>query len=298
MQPIFKQHGIKACPTKTVTVLEVIKRSTEYLARKAVDSPRLQMELLLAYVLKMPRLNLYLDFDRQLSEAELQMLRSLVKRRAEREPLQYILGTTSFCGLELAVTPAVLIPRPETELLVEQAWKFLSGRNDEQTKVLDFATGSGCIAIAMALKFPSAEVHAVDHSAAALQVARANAERNNARVFFHEAASIAEVIVPACIDLLISNPPYIPTAQIATLEPEVRDHEPTAALDGGLDGLEFYRMIARQAPARITPGGKLLLELGCGQAEAVRTILASQGYTIEIVLPDYSGIPRILIAHR
>jgi release factor glutamine methyltransferase len=281
-----------------VTVLEVIKRSTEYLARKAVDSPRLQMELLLAHVLKIPRLNLYLDFDRQLSEAELQMLRTLVKRRAEREPLQYILGTTSFCGIELAVTPAVLIPRPETELLVEQAWQFLSSRNDEQIKVLDFATGSGCIAIAIALKFPSAEVHAVDHWAAALQVARANAERNNARVFFHEAASIAEVAVPACIDLVISNPPYIPRAQIATLEPEVRDHEPTAALDGGLDGLEFYRMIARQAPARITPGGKLLLELGCGQVEAVRTILASQGCTIEIVLPDYSGIPRILIAHR
>ncbi len=281
-----------------MTVLEVIKRSTEYLAKKAVDSPRLQMELLLGHVLGIPRLNLYLDFDRQLSEAELETLRALVKRRGEREPLQYILGTTSFCGLALAVTAAVLIPRPETELLVEQAWKFLSSRNDDETRVLDFATGSGCIAIAIAVKFPRAEVHAIDNSAAALQIARANAERNNARVFLHEATSITDVAVPACIDLAISNPPYIPTAQIATLEPEVRDHEPVAALDGGVDGLEFYRMIARQAAPRIRPGGKLMLELGCGQAEAAGAILASQGWKIEIVLPDYSGIPRILIAHQ
>jgi release factor glutamine methyltransferase len=200
--------------------------------------------------------------------------------------------------LELAVTPAVLIPRPETELLVEQAWKFLSSRNDGGAKVLDFATGSGCIAIAIAVKFQKAEVHAVDHSAGALQVARANADRNNARVFFHEAAGLAEAGVPTGFDLVISNPPYIPTAQIATLEPEVRDHEPGLALDGGVDGLEFYRMISRQAATRMAPEGKLLLELGCGQAEAASAILVNERWTVEMVLPDYAGIPRILIAHR
>jgi release factor glutamine methyltransferase len=281
-----------------MTVLEVIRRSTEYLAKKAVDSPRLQVELLLAHTLRIPRLNLYLQFDRELPENELQTLRTLVKRRSEREPLQYILGTASFCGLELDVTPAVLIPRPETELLVEQAWKFLSNRNDEAPKVLDFATGSGCIAIAIAVKFEGAEVHAIDRSPTALQVARANAERNNAHVFFHEARGLGEAAIPNEFDLVISNPPYIPTAQIATLEPEVRDHEPGIALDGGVDGLEFYRMIAHQAAARIAPGGKLLLELGCGQAEAVPAILVNERWTVETVLPDYAGIPRILIAHR
>ena len=134
----------------TVTVLEVIRRSAEYLESKGVDSPRLQIELLLAHVLKVPRLKLYLDFERQLSERELETLRSLVKRRGEREPLQYIVGTTSFCGLEISVTPAVLIPRPETELLVEQAWGFLTSRGGQAATVLDFGTGSGCIAIAIA----------------------------------------------------------------------------------------------------------------------------------------------------
>jgi release factor glutamine methyltransferase len=281
-----------------VTVLELIKRSSEYLAKKGVDSPRLQVELLLAHVLKTPRLNLYLDFERQLSEQQLETLRNLVKRRGEREPLQYIVGSVSFCGLDLAVTPAVLIPRPETELLVEEAWKFLASGAHEEVKVLDFATGSGCIAIAIATKFPAAEVHAIDVSGSALEIARANADRHNARIFFHKAASIAQVISPSKIDLIVSNPPYIATAQIATLEPEVRNHEPAAALDGGADGLEFYRMLAGQAAPRVAPRGKLMLELGYGHSEGVCAILAGEGWTIETILPDYSSVPRILIAHR
>ena len=281
-----------------MTVLELIKRSSEYLGKKRVDSPRLQVELLLAHVLKTPRLNLYLDFERQLSEQQLEMLRNLVKRRGEREPLQYIIGAVSFCGLELTVTPAVLIPRPETELLVEQAWKFLASRPDEEVKVLDFATGSGCIAIAIATKFPSAEVHAIDVSGAALEIARTNADCHNARIFFHQAASIAEMGAPPQMDLIVSNPPYIATAQIATLEPEVRDHEPAAALDGGADGLEFYRMLARQAATRMTPRGKLMLELSYGHSDGVCAILSGEGWTIETVLSDYSSVPRILIAHR
>jgi release factor glutamine methyltransferase len=281
-----------------VTVLELIKRSSEYLEKKGVDSARLQVELLLAHVLKMPRLNLYLDFERQLSEQQLETLRNLVKRRGEREPLQYIIGTVSFCGLELTVTPAVLIPRPETELLVEQAWKFLASRTDEELKVLDFATGSGCVAVAISTKFPVAEVHAIDVSGPALEIARANADRHNARIFFHQAACLAQIAAPPHMDLIVSNPPYIATAQIATLEPEVRDHEPAAALDGGADGLEFYRMLAEQAAPRMAPGGKLMLELGYGHAEGARAILAGEGWRIETVLPDYSSVPRILIAHR
>jgi len=158
-----------------VTVLEVIQRSSEFLARKGVESPRLQIELMLAHLLQMPRLKLYLDFGRKLADGELETLRGLVQRRAAREPLQHILGSTSFCGLEMSVTPDVLVPRPETELLAERAWKFLRERSNSTPtplRVLDFGTGSGCLAIAIALHAPQAQVHALDISDAALRVAR------------------------------------------------------------------------------------------------------------------------------
>jgi release factor glutamine methyltransferase len=280
-----------------VTVLEIIKLSTEYLEKKGVDSPRLQIELLLAHVLSVPRLRLYLDFERKLSETELQRLRQLVKRRGDREPLQYLVGTTSFCGLELAVTPAVLIPRPETELLVEEAWKFLEAQS-KPVAILDFGTGSGCIAIAIAHKFPTFDVHGIDASEAALEVARGNAERIGATVHFHHARSIAEVPEPAAVDLLVSNPPYIPAGEIPSLQPEVRDHEPRTALEGGVDGLEFYRMIADQSAGRLSPQGRVILELGHDQEAPVQAIFSQPPWNVERVVRDYAGTPRILIARR
>ena len=162
-----------------MTVLEVIQRSSDFLARKGVDSPRLQIELLLAQLLQMPRMKLYLNFERVLTDPELEALRGLVKRRGTREPLQHILGSTSFCGLEIAVNRDVLIPRPETEQLAEQAWRFLGGLSPEACTVLDFGTGSGCLAIAIAVKCAQATVVAVDLSEAALQVARQNAARHS-----------------------------------------------------------------------------------------------------------------------
>jgi release factor glutamine methyltransferase len=281
-----------------VTVLEIIRRSAEYLEKRGVDSPRLQIELLLAHVLKVPRLKLYLDFERTLTEDHLEAVRALVKRRGEREPLQYIVGTTSFCGIELAVNSSVLIPRPETELLVEQAWKFLASRGNRSSAVLDFATGSGCIAVAVAAKFPAAQVHAIDISKAALEVARANAEQNKVDVRFYEGASITAVELPQHFNLILSNPPYIPREEISTLQPEVRDHEPRQALDGGTDGLDFFRMIANEAVGRLLPDARLILELGEGQADAVSALMTSAGWVVESVLPDYSGCPRILIAQR
>jgi release factor glutamine methyltransferase len=282
-----------------VTVLEVIKRSTEYLESKGVDSPRLQTELLLAQVLKIPRLKLYLDFERQLSAQELDTLRQLVKRRGEREPLQYILGTTSFCGIKIAVTPAVLIPRPETELLVEQAWNFLASQPSSPAKVLDFGTGSGCIAVAIAHKFPSCEVHAIDASEDALSVARGNAERAITRVVFHHGRSIDDLGAPETFDLIVSNPPYIPEAEIGTLQPEVRDHEPRLALSGGADGLHFYRLIASQARIRVTPEGRIMVELGHDQEQGARTVFERESWEVERIAADYAGTPRILIArHR
>ena len=281
-----------------MTVLEVIKRSTEYLESKGVDSPRLQTELLLAHVLKIPRLKLYLDFERRLSAAELDTLRQLVKRRGEREPLQYILGTTSFCGIEIAVTPAVLIPRPETELLVEQAWSFLASRPSPTATVLDFGTGSGCIAVAITHKFPSCEVHAMDASEDALSVARGNAERASARIAFYRGQTMQDLISPETFDLIVSNPPYIPEAEIVTLQPEVRDHEPRLALSGGTDGLDFYKLIASQARTRLAPGGRIMVELGHDQEQAARAVFERESWEVERIIGDYAGTPRILIARH
>lgn len=279
-----------------MTVLEVIKRSTEFLESKGVDSPRLQVELLLAHVLKIPRLKLYLDFERQLSDAELDALREFVKRRGAREPLQYIVGTTSFCGIEIAVTPAVLIPRPETELLAEQAWEFLSARTRRPTTVLDFGTGSGCIAIAIAYRFPSCEVHAMDASEEALRVAAGNAARVRAPISLHRGRAIDDLPLPKMFNLIVSNPPYIPDADVETLQPEVRDHEPRLALGGGKDGLDFYRMIAAQSRTRLTPDGRIIVELGHGQEQGSREVFERQGWQVECVIADYAGTPRILIA--
>ena len=259
-----------------MTVLEVIQRSSEFLAKKGVESPRLQIELLLSHVLKLPRLRLYLNFERTLADAELTVLRELVKRRAAREPLQHLVGSTSFCGLEIAVSRDALIPRPETELLVEHALKFLA--TVPKPTALDFGTGSGCLAVTLAVQCPPATLHALDISDAALALARQNAARHQVaeRVTFHLGDGFAALPGGLKFDLIVSNPPYIASAEIETLEPEVRDFDPRLALDGGADGLDFYRRLATGAAEFLRPGGKLMLEFGDGQAEAIGKIFSAQ----------------------
>ena len=302
-----------------MTVLETIQRSAGFLAKKGVDSPRLQAELLLAHALKLPRMKLYLNFERQLSPAETDAMRELVKRRGQREPLQHIVGSTSFCGIEIAVNRSVLIPRQETELLAEEGWKFLQGRagsplpaanvkdgsmierRGEDTAsyhALDFGTGSGCLAIALAVKCPGAEIFAVDVSADALEVAKQNAARNSVvdRINFFQGDGFAALPEKAQFDLIISNPPYIPSAEIEKLQAEVRDFDPRGALDGGADGLDFYRRIAVEAPPFLKTNGKLLLEFGDGQSEAIRKIFEQEKWIVEAVREDYTRRPRILIA--
>ncbi len=286
-----------------MTVIEAIQRSGDFLARKEVDSPRLQAELLLAQVLGMPRMKLYLNFDRTLVPAEADAYRELVQRRGRREPLQHILGTVQFHGLELAVNRNVLIPRPETELLVEQAVKWIRGRAGGDTgvvQVLDFGTGSGCIGLAVAVACPSAAVRAMDVSAAALAVARANAARHgvDTRVEFIEGSSLAACPPGMRFDLVVSNPPYIASAEIATLQPEVRDHDPRLALDGGVDGLEFYRVLSAEAGRWVNPGGAVMVEFGDDQGPAIRDMFLAHGWLVDELLPDYSGRARILIARR
>jgi len=283
-----------------MTVLEVIQRSSDFLAGKGVDSPRLQIELLLAHVLQMPRLKLYLSFERCLTDPELDAVRNLVRRRGDREPLQHLVGSVSFCGFEIAVDRNVLIPRPETELLAEQAWTFLGNLGSGPTAVLDFGTGSGCLAVAIAARDANAIVHATDVSEAALSVARRNAERHGLtdRIQFCHGDGLSAVAAGLDFNLIVSNPPYIPTDEIAALQPEVRDHDPVLALDGGADGMNFYRRLAVEGGPRLRSGGRLMLELGDGQALAVSDLLVANGWGVERIEKDYSSCDRILIARR
>ena len=300
-----------------MTVLEAIQKSADFLSKKGVESPRLQTELLLAHLLKLPRVKVYLNFERVLTPAETDTLREFVRRRGQREPLQHIIGSTSFCGLEIAVNRHALVPRPETELLAEYGWSFLVTRHSSPVTALDFGTGTGCIAIALAVKCPEAKITATDVSTDAVALAKENAARNGVaeRIEFLQGDGFAALknigqassLSPSeentdtgempvlRFDLIISNPPYIPSAEIATLQPEVRDFDPQNALDGGADGLDFYRWIASQAATFLKPGGKVMLEFGDGQAEAVRQIFENEKWIVEAVREDYSQRARILI---
>jgi release factor glutamine methyltransferase len=277
-----------------VTVLEAIQKSADFLTKRGVESPRLQAELLLAHRLKMPRMKLYLNFDRALSTEDTDTYREWIKRRSQREPLQHIIGSTSFCGYEITVNRHALVPRPETEILAESGWTFLSTLNS--ASALDVGTGTGCIAIALAAKCPNARIFASDISPDALALAKENALKNNVQIEFLQGDGFAALPPDARFDLIISNPPYIPTAEIETLQPEVRDFDPREALDGGADGLDFYRRFATGAKAFLKPNGKIMLEFGDGQAPTIRELFENEKWVVEAVKDDYSQRARILIA--
>ena len=281
-----------------MTVLEAIQKSADFLGKKNVESPRLQTELLLAQLLKMPRMKLYLNFERVLLPTEIDSLRELVKRRGQREPLQHIVGSTSFCGFEISVNRNALVPRPETELLAELGWSFLATRHPPLVTALDFGTGTGCIAIALAAKSPNAKIIALDISSEAIALAKENAARNSVaeRIEFLQGDGFSALAKQERFDLIISNPPYIPSAEIETLQPEVRNFDPHAALDGGADGLDFYRMLAVQAKPFLKTNGKIMLEFGDGQADSIKKIFDNEKWIVEAVKEDYSHRARILIA--
>jgi len=283
--------------------MEVIQRSKSYLEQKGVESARLQVELLLAHTLKMPRLQLYLNFDRVLTLEETAQARHFVQCRGQHIPLQQILGSTSFCGLELSVTSDVLCPRPETEVLAERGWQWLnqcSWPDATRPQVLDFGTGSGCLAIALAIKCPPAKITALEVSPAALAVARANAARHQVmdRLEFILGHRLSAVAPGTLFDLIISNPPYIPSAVIPTLPLEVRDHEPCVALDGGPDGLDFYRRLAADAPAWLQPGGRMMLEFGDGQEDALDVLFGRPLWQVLSIENDNNARPRVLTVAR
>lgn len=272
------------------TTLKVLEWTKEFLASRGVENARLEAEWLLCAATGLDRVGLYLNFEKPLDDEELAAYRAMVARRGRREPLQHILGTQEFCGLEFEVTPDVLIPRHDTETLVNEALT----RMPDAGSVLDIGTGSGCIAVALARRLPGVPVTAVDISEAALTVARRNAERNGVAIEFLP-GSLLEPVAGRHFDLIVSNPPYIPSSDILTLEPEVRDFDPRGALDGGADGLDVYRALIPAAAACLNPGGWLLLEVGAGQAADVALMFRTAGvYGEPVIIRDGGGIERVV----
>ena len=276
--------------TEIWTTLKILDWTKEFLVSRGVENARLEAEWLLCAATGLDRVGLYLNFEKPLNDDELAAYRVMVARRGRREPLQHILGTKEFCGLEFEVSPDVLIPRHDTEALVIEALARMSAA---QT-VLDIGTGSGCIAIALACRFPGASVTAVDISEAALVVARRNAEKNGVAIEFLQ-GSLLEPVTGRHFDLIVSNPPYIPSSDIETLESEVRDFDPRAALDGGADGLDVYRAVIPDATALLNSGGWLLVEVGVGQAADVAQMFRAAGiYGEPITTCDGAGIERVV----
>ncbi len=275
---------------KNWTLLEVLQWTSDYFQKQGIESPRLDAELLLCEILSLDRVGLYLNFDRPLLPAEREHYRGLVSRRAAREPLQYILGRAEFWSLPFNVNPAVLIPRPETEVLVEEGVK----RAGRDSQVLDLGTGSGAVAVAMAYELPEIRVTAMDVSTEALCVAGENAKINGveSRIDFLNGSFVDPF--PGCYDLVLANPPYVSGEEYETCMPEVKNFEPSLALLGGEDGLDSVRMIVGNAPGALKNGGWLLLEVGMTQAETVRMLLEEQGFTETFKRLDYSGIFRVV----
>ena len=278
-------------------ILEVINRTAPYFEKQCIESPRLCIELLLAHLLKKRRLDLYLEFERELDEATLEKLREMVRRRVAGEPLQYITGEAEFCGLKFAVDRRALIPRPETELLVEPAVEGVRSQ-ESGVRIIDLCTGSGCIAVALAKRLPEAEIFATDASADALALAEENAKRHEVekRIRFLQSDLLEVLPDSLTVDAIVSNPPYIASGDWAKLPKEVREFEPKQALDGGNDGLDFYRRIVGNARRFLLPKGTLCLELGDGQCPAVSRLCAENGWTVERSVKDLQGKDRVLVA--
>ena len=259
------------------TVRRVLGWTTQHFEKLGTDSPRLTAELLLAHVLHTSRVRLYTDLDRPLEATELASYRGLIARRASGEPTSYLTGTREFYGRPFAVDPRVLVPRPETELLVEAVLQAVP--RDAEARVLDLCTGSGCVGITLALERRSARVLATDASPDAVEVARANAGTLGASERFE--VRLGDLFAPADgeapFDVVVANPPYIPRGELPALPAEVR-REPQLALDGGPDGLDVVRRIAAAALGRLAPGGLLAMEIGDGQGPAVHSLLETAGY--------------------
>ena len=286
---------------ETWTVLQLLKWAADYFASHQIHPPRPTAELLLAHILGFNRVDLYIQYDRPLNPRELAAFKGVIKRRLRGEPVAYIVGERGFWSLDLHVTSDVLIPRPETEMLVETALGVLpESRVGEPKRVLDLGTGSGAIVLALAMERPGHWFYAVDRSWMALKVAGKNARKYGLKEavqfvcadWFH---GLAEK--QSGFDLIVSNPPYVRRAEIDELAVDVSKYEPREALDGGPDGLDLIRILVRRAPTFVRPAGWLVFEIGYDQAEGVQRLMSATGGYEEIaVIKDYSGHDRVIRA--
>ena len=287
-------------PLKIWTVIDLLKETQAYFAKCGIASPRLDAELLLAHCLQIERIKLYLDFEYQLTADELARFRELVRRRGKREPVAYITGYKEFWSLRLSVTPDVLIPRPDTEVLVDETVKMMKLRiTGCACRILDIGTGSGAIALSLARELPEAEIVALDLSSEALKVAQANARSCDlvGRIGFICGDSLRAVPDGERFDAIVSNPPYIACADIEKLEPEIKNFEPRLALDGGSDGLDFYRAWIPHMHCYLKANSFVALEIGAMQGQAVTELFISQGMYGDVrIIKDYANKQRVVLA--
>lgn len=280
-----------------LTIRVALSRTTPYLEQKGSASPRLDAEVLLAETLSTDRLHLYLDMERPLDAEEVERYRDFVRRRAAHEPVAYIVGYKEFYGLPFEVDGRVLIPRPETELVVEAALEY--ARHLNEPRILDVGAGSGAIAVALARHLEAATIFATEVSPGALEVARENARGLGVggRITFVEGDLFADVT--GKFDLVVSNPPYVPQADRETMQPDVRDYEPAEALFAGADGMDVIRRLVTDAPEHLTGGGKLIFEFGFGQVELVKKLIRSnERMKMVTVRNDLRQIPRVAMAEK
>jgi release factor glutamine methyltransferase len=276
------------------TIASLLKWATDDFRTRGIDSPRLDAELIIGHVLGLSRMDIIRESQRPLEKAELEALRALVKRRRAREPIAYLRGHREFYGRSFRVDKRVLIPRPDTEILVEVALRRTMHLSLSM-RALDLFTGSGCVAVTLACERPTSSVLATDISEEALAVAQDNAARLGAyKVAFRTSDVFAGVPKGARFDLITANPPYIPSAEIAELMADVRDFEPKLALDGGPDGLEPYRILVAQCSEFLRPAGVLTVEVGAGEAPAVKQLFEASGFRDVEVTLDYARIERVV----
>ena len=271
-----------------------ISKATERLAKEPIGPPRMAAETLMMFALGCDRAHLYAHPKRELNPQEQSKYEDAVALRAGGKPLQYITGVQEFWGLEFSVSPAVLIPRPETEHLVSAALEKVALMNRDDVRIIDVGTGSGCVALALASELPEANLEACDISAAALEVARKNGVKLGFadRVKFYESDLLCAA--EGEFDIIVSNPPYVASQEFAGLMPEVAGFEPRLALDGGVDGLDAYRALAGASHKLVTPGGRFVIEVGAGQALEVASLFAEAGWRAQRTWKDLGGIERVV----
>jgi release factor glutamine methyltransferase len=291
--------------SKAWSIKGLLKVSCDYLKKKQIDSPRLTAEVLLAHQLGSDRVNLYLNLDQPLTEKEISGYRALIRRRLQREPLQYITGIQEFWSIDFVVDPRALIPRPETELLVEHALRLLkpaAESENKEPKILDLGSGCGTLAVSLAKEVPNAQIWATDKSQGALELARLNAQRHGVsdRIQFKE-GDLWEPLMNLGItfDIILSNPPYVAAEAYNDLPPEVRDYEPRSALDGRDGGMYYIERILTNAPDYMKPKAWIMLEMAPDQTEkALGLVEKTEGYGEKTRIRDYSRLYRIVMAQR